>query len=171
MRALWDYSPTSTEDLTFKAGDIIQIIGPSSLGNWWWHGWIEGKGIGTFPFNFVEPLEDDPDHSEDEELPLHSKPISKCLVRFRVLKDVESLEEGMLSLKQGDIIDLVERQTTERWLGRLKSQVGTFLLDESVVRFFDLHWSTTTDLHIVGADHDRSCQGALRLHRYKSRRT
>lgn len=123
-----------SEDLTFKAGDIIQVIGPSSLSTWWWHGWIEGKGIGTFPFNFVEPIDEEFGDSDEEESLITNKRIPKCLVRFRVLQDVDPVEEGMLSLKHGDIIDLVERQTTEKWIGRLKAQVGTFFLDDFVVR-------------------------------------
>ncbi|KAG9044892.1 Intersectin 1 (SH3 domain protein) [Serendipita sp. 407] len=132
VRALWDFVGTAQEDLSFKAGDIIQVYGPSSSSTWWWHGFIQGKGIGTFPYNFVEPLEDEFADSESEGDDPVRPSIIKSLARFRVLKDVVAIEEGMLSLKQGDILELVSKQSHEKWLGRSRYQTGTFFLDENI---------------------------------------
>ncbi|KAG8822069.1 hypothetical protein FRC17_009663, partial [Serendipita sp. 399] len=132
VRALWDFVSAAPEDLSFKSGDIIQVYGPSSSSTWWWHGLIQGKGIGTFPYNFVEPLEDEFADSEDEGADIVKSSIPKTLARFRVLKDVVAIEEGMLNLKRGDILELVSKQSHEKWLGRSRSQTGTFFLDENI---------------------------------------
>ncbi|KIM32787.1 hypothetical protein M408DRAFT_186587 [Serendipita vermifera MAFF 305830] len=133
VRALWDYDAASPNDLTFNSGDIIEVCGPSNASNWWIHGWMPNRGFGLFPFNFVEGIEDEfPD--DDEGLTLSSSEPTKGKVstRFRVLKDVVGSEEASLSLKQGDIIDLVEKQTRDKWLGKVRSQTGTFQLDNNI---------------------------------------
>lgn len=95
---------------------------------------MEGQGIGTFPFNFVEPLENEFEDSDDEEAPnIIKQSLPKHFTKIRVLHDVEAKEKGMLSFKRGDILELVERQTPEKWIGRLKSQTGAFYLDNNVV--------------------------------------
>jgi hypothetical protein len=133
VRALWAFNSSSPEDLSFEAGDIIQVHGPSSSSTWWWHGWIAGKGLGTFPFNFVEPLDDYYPDTENEDVEATQIP-AKSVVRFRVLNEVTPKEEGMLALKKGDIIHLVERRFSDRWVGRIKSETGFFELDENIVR-------------------------------------
>ncbi|CAG7851740.1 SubName: Full=Uncharacterized protein {ECO:0000313/EMBL:CCA71661.1} [Serendipita indica DSM 11827] len=130
VRALLDHTAASSGDLSFKAGDIIQVYGPSTQGTWWWHGFITGKGIGMFPFNFVEPLDDEFDDS-DEVDPVTAS-LYKPHTKFRVLHDVPSIEDGMLSLKQGDVISLVSRPFHDKWEGRLRSQAGTFFLDDNI---------------------------------------
>lgn len=135
VRALFDYKSDTPEDLVLKSGDIIQVIGRSNHSNWWLHGWMEGQGIGLFPFNFIEPLKHDYEDSDDEETPnIVRNSLSKRATKIRVLNDVKSTEKGMLSLKRGDVLELVERQTPEKWIGRLKSQTGWFNLDNTVVR-------------------------------------
>jgi Variant SH3 domain/SH3 domain len=135
VRAIWDYSSSAPNDLNFKSGDIIEVCGTSGAGNWWLHGWMPAKGFGLFPYNFVESLEDEFSDTEDENpvlLPL--SPVEKTSTRFRVLKDISGSEsDGALSLKRGDIIHLIERQSHEKWIGRVKLQTGTFVLDNSVV--------------------------------------
>jgi hypothetical protein len=135
VRAVFDYTPDSPEDLVLKLGDVVQVIGRSTQSNWWLYGWIEGQGIGLFPFNFVQPLKHDFEDEDDEETPnVVRKSISQHATRIRVLHDVETTEEGMLSLRRGDILELVDRETPDKWVGRLKSQTGRFNLDNSVVR-------------------------------------
>ncbi|PVG03171.1 hypothetical protein CPB86DRAFT_869628 [Serendipita vermifera] len=132
VRALWPFRSSSPDDLSFEAGDIIQVHGPSSSSTWWWHGWIAGKGLGTFPFNFVEPLDDYYPDTENDDTQA-TKVLSKSVVRFRVLNEVIPREEGMLALRRGDIIHLVERRFNDNWLGRIKSETGMFVLDDNIL--------------------------------------
>ena len=160
VRAIWDYSSSAPNDLKFKSGDIIEVCGTSGASNWWLHGWMPAKGFGMFPYNFVESLEDEFSDTEDEkEVSSPLSPVEKTSTRFRVLKDVSGSEpDGALSLKRGDIINLVERQSDEKWIGRVKLQTGTFVLDNSVVSKSPLSMGPTDD-HSTGANHDRPRQG------------
>lgn len=92
------------------------------------------RGFGLFPYNFVESIEDEFPGDEEEAIPTTPLlPVTKPIARFRVLHDLSTEEEGLLSFKRGDVIDLLERQSHERWLGRLKSQTGIFHLDNRIV--------------------------------------
>lgn len=50
--ALYDYSAQAAGDLTFKAGDVIEIVTRTQNENEWWTGKINGKQ-GQFPGNYV----------------------------------------------------------------------------------------------------------------------
>lgn len=58
-KALWDYNLNGqlTEDLTFRSGDIIQIVKEENAD--WWFGRLNGKE-GMFPSNHVEKLPNAP---------------------------------------------------------------------------------------------------------------
>jgi len=51
VAAQFDYSGSSPEDLTFKAGDLITVIDRDDPN--WWHGRLDNGQSGTFPSNFV----------------------------------------------------------------------------------------------------------------------
>jgi hypothetical protein len=122
---------------------------------------MASKGFGLFPYNFVESLEDEfPDAEDDKDDFSPLSPVEKTPTRFRVLKDVLGTEDGALSLKKGDIIHVVERQNDEKWLGRVKHQMGTFLLDNCVVSVRPLRMSPTEDCW-TGTDHFRPCKSSF----------
>ncbi len=50
--ALYDYDATEEGELTFKEGDVIEVI--ERPGEGWYVGKLNGK-IGEFPDNYVEP--------------------------------------------------------------------------------------------------------------------
>jgi len=52
-RALYDFDPQDTEELGFKAGDIITII--QAVDAEWWQGEVDGRQ-GIFPVSYVESL-------------------------------------------------------------------------------------------------------------------
>jgi len=87
-----------------------------------------------FPYNFVESLDDEFSDTDDEEGDASPpSPIGKSSMRFRVLSDISLTKPGDLLLKRGDIIDLIQRQTDDKWLGRVNLQTGTFPLNNCVV--------------------------------------
>ncbi|KAB5577683.1 BAR domain-containing protein [Coniochaeta sp. 2T2.1] len=51
--ALYDYSAQAEGDLTFRAGDVIEIITRTANDNEWWVGKLQGKQ-GQFPGNYVQ---------------------------------------------------------------------------------------------------------------------
>jgi hypothetical protein len=56
VKALYDFSPSSPGELTFRAGDIL-IVKQSNEPDWW-DGMIEGSNtIGAFPAAYVERVE------------------------------------------------------------------------------------------------------------------
>jgi hypothetical protein len=56
VRAVYDYTPQSENELSMREGDVIRVLG--KINNDWWEGEIEGrKGfVGIFPANYVEVL-------------------------------------------------------------------------------------------------------------------
>ena len=50
-RALYDYDATDTDELTFREGDLIEIVKKDESG--WWSGKFKGKE-GLFPNNYVD---------------------------------------------------------------------------------------------------------------------
>ncbi|CAD6449230.1 a959f9e6-f22b-4f29-b60a-499027c784a7 [Sclerotinia trifoliorum] len=55
VRALHNFQPTDADELQFRKGDIITVIG--SVYKDWWRGSLRGK-TGIFPLNYVEKLVD-----------------------------------------------------------------------------------------------------------------
>ncbi|KAG4028358.1 hypothetical protein MFRU_022g00780 [Monilinia fructicola] len=55
VRALYDFQATDADELQFRKGDIIAVVG--SVYKDWWKGSIRGK-TGIFPLNYVEKLVD-----------------------------------------------------------------------------------------------------------------
>ncbi|ROV92785.1 hypothetical protein VMCG_09043 [Cytospora schulzeri] len=52
VTALYDYSAQAEGDLTFRAGDVIEIVTRTQNDNEWWIGKLHGKS-GQFPGNYV----------------------------------------------------------------------------------------------------------------------
>lgn len=55
VRALYDYDARDTDELTFKDGQIIELVSEDPSG--WWQGKI-GPKTGLFPSNYVEKIQD-----------------------------------------------------------------------------------------------------------------
>ena len=53
-KAKFDYDSTNPDDLTFKEGDVIQLV--EDVGSQWLKGQLRGK-TGIFPESFVEVIE------------------------------------------------------------------------------------------------------------------
>ncbi|GAP84690.1 putative bar domain-containing protein [Rosellinia necatrix] len=53
VTALYDYSAQAEGDLSFRAGDVIEIVSRTQNGNEWWTGKIHGRQ-GQFPGNYVK---------------------------------------------------------------------------------------------------------------------
>lgn len=60
VRALYDLNSTEEGELSFRKGDIIQVI--ESVYRDWWRGTLRGE-VGIFPLNYVTPL---PEPTQEE---------------------------------------------------------------------------------------------------------
>ena len=54
VKALYDFSPTSPGELSFKAGDILIVRQSDEVD--WWDGELNGE-VGAFPAAYVERIE------------------------------------------------------------------------------------------------------------------
>ncbi|PSR89034.1 BAR domain-domain-containing protein [Coniella lustricola] len=52
VTALYDYSAQAEGDLSFQAGDVIEIVSRTQNDNEWWQGKLQGR-TGQFPGNYV----------------------------------------------------------------------------------------------------------------------
>lgn len=57
VRALFDYEPTGSNMLKFRAGNVIEVL--SQLENGWWDGLLDESTRGWFPSNYVELISDE----------------------------------------------------------------------------------------------------------------
>ncbi|KAK3301392.1 BAR domain-containing protein [Chaetomium fimeti] len=53
VTALYDYAAQAEGDLSFRAGDVIEVVARTQNGNEWWTGRVEGRE-GQFPGNYVQ---------------------------------------------------------------------------------------------------------------------
>ncbi|KZV95057.1 SH3-domain-containing protein, partial [Exidia glandulosa HHB12029] len=65
-KALYDYSSTDPSSLSFRAGDIIEVL--TTLTSGWWDGLLDGETRGWFPSTFTTTISRD-----DAERALHSR--------------------------------------------------------------------------------------------------
>ncbi|RYO94053.1 hypothetical protein DL762_000801 [Monosporascus cannonballus] len=56
VTALYDYQAQAAGDLSFRAGDVIEIVSRTQNENEWWTGKCHGQ-TGSFPGNYVESLQ------------------------------------------------------------------------------------------------------------------
>ncbi|NXA09514.1 DNMBP protein, partial [Sapayoa aenigma] len=89
VRAVFDFCPSVSEELTLFVGDVIEVL--AVVDEFWLLGKKEGV-TGQFPSSFVEPV-DIPPLKQGEKL-------------FVCTSDFTSQEPGSLSLQRGDLVIL-----------------------------------------------------------------
>ncbi|KAG8836070.1 hypothetical protein FRC18_011893 [Serendipita sp. 400] len=112
--AIWDRRPVPTEELSFGSGDVINVLRRHN--NWWYWGQVSNR-VGLFPLTYIEPI---PKGSED------GTEKENSLGRARALWDYEATEVRDLSLKKGNIIDILSKFHDNWWLGVFEERVGIF---------------------------------------------
>ncbi|KAG0076781.1 hypothetical protein BGZ93_000712 [Podila epicladia] len=112
VKAMYDFAGLDAGDLSFKAGDMINVI--EYMNDDWWRGSL-GKNYGIFPSSYVKILD-----SDSKVLLL------EVIAQVRAKWDFLSKEEGDLSFKFGDTINVVEFVNADWWRGALSTNVGVF---------------------------------------------
>ncbi|KAH7108421.1 ras GEF [Auriculariales sp. MPI-PUGE-AT-0066] len=95
-RALYDYASTDASSLSFKAGDIIEVL--TTLDSGWWDGLLNGDRRGWLPSTFTTPI------SRDEaERELHSQQFSSSTPAGPARPSVSDTEALVSAFSQADI--------------------------------------------------------------------
>uniref|UniRef100_A0A914CMP1 SH3 domain-containing protein n=1 Tax=Acrobeloides nanus TaxID=290746 RepID=A0A914CMP1_9BILA len=103
VRALYEYDAQDTDELSFDTGQIIELVRKNESG--WWQGRI-GPRNGLFPSNYVE---------EQPQVPT-----------VRALYEYEAHDTDELSFDEGQIVELVKKDESGWWQGRIGSRTGLF---------------------------------------------
>lgn len=120
VRVIFDYAPTSAEELEIKEGDTVDVFDMQPDG--WWYGQSKGKK-GYFPSNFVQDGDAAPAKSEPEQGSRENGASgTKCTATF----DYDAVDENELSFKEGDVIDLISQAPDGWWFGSLRGRQGLF---------------------------------------------
>ncbi|XP_017262320.1 SH3 domain-containing protein 19 isoform X2 [Kryptolebias marmoratus] len=125
VQALYDFFPESSEELTFREGDVVTEV--EQMDNQWYRGTLNGS-TGFFPINYVEVLSSSPKVLPEKKKPKpKSAPVSgpRCEARF----DFEGEHSDELSFSEGDVIQL-KAYVGEDWVrGQIGHSVGIFPLN------------------------------------------
>ncbi|CAH8583861.1 unnamed protein product [Dicrocoelium dendriticum] len=122
--ALYDYSPSHTDELSFKKGDILTVL--RLLDGGWWEGSLNGM-VGWFPSNYVTLV---PDAAKKPEVPNCNEPILLHLQSFQ--------DEIVQHILEGEI----------RHINELTNLVHTFLVNLEPLD--NLHFVSSSETKRVG---------------------
>ncbi|KAJ8946627.1 hypothetical protein NQ318_007232 [Aromia moschata] len=136
-RVVFSYNQDHEDELNLNVGDIINIIGEEEEG--WWKGTLNGKE-GVFPSNFVEELvvqpprpkpssrEDITSIAGDADSKAPKLPVKPTKQLCEVKYHYKAQNEDELSLKEGDIITLISKDSADPgwWRGELSGKTGMF---------------------------------------------
>lgn len=96
-RALYDYDAREDNEISFKVGDIINVLQSNDSG--WWIGEIRGQ-TGMFPTPYVRLLSD--------EIPVDTPAAVVATVERRVCKfPFEASEANELSISPGEVLEVI----------------------------------------------------------------
>lgn len=112
VQAMFDFVGREEDELSFKVGDIINVLEYSDVDDWW-RGTL-GKNSGIFPSNYVQ------------EVTHQHIPLVNVIARVQAKWDFTSKDEGDLSFKAGDTINVIEYENDDWWRGALGDNVGIF---------------------------------------------
>uniref|UniRef100_H3D3S0 Osteoclast-stimulating factor 1 n=1 Tax=Tetraodon nigroviridis TaxID=99883 RepID=H3D3S0_TETNG len=128
------YNPVNHDELQLNVGEIIEII--REIEDGWWMGVKNGK-VGAFPSNFVSEIFVSPKGKgkSGKFTPWQLDPFLKSLTGFsqaaeccQVMFDYQPKTEDELSLKKGDVIVILNKETEDEgwWEGELNGRRGFF---------------------------------------------
>ncbi|XP_022084536.1 protein app1-like [Acanthaster planci] len=115
-KAKFDYDSTNPNDLTFKEGDLIQLM--EDVGSQWLKGQLRGK-TGIFPESFVEVLEPLPTAAKKSPTVMNGNSGNVVKAMF----DFDAAESNEISFRAGDKIRILSQVNSEWLHGELRSGV------------------------------------------------
>lgn len=114
-RVTFNYVAEQDDELSLETGDIIKNI--TDVDDGWCQGELNGK-IGVFPNNFVEEVV-----TTNADVPATDSVAGK---KAKVTFEYDSQDQDELTLKVGDIIDIIGEEETGWWRGQLANKTGVF---------------------------------------------
>ncbi|XP_046848947.1 CD2-associated protein-like isoform X1 [Xenia sp. Carnegie-2017] len=123
-KVLFEYDAEADDELTLKEGDFIRNVVKKEDG--WWEGELHGRR-GMFPENFVEEIKRPaPLDNIVPEPQLPTNPMSDKSSRAKVTFDYDAENDDELTLKEGDIVKVLDQEEEGWWKGELKGKIGVF---------------------------------------------
>lgn len=122
-RALYDYTASGDDEISLKQNETIIIISKNTGSPDWWQGENSSHQRGQFPSSYVEEvtrgsLQRSITANQSESF--FSGGIAKALYDYSAAANDE------LSIKEGDMINLLDISDSDWWKGELDGQIGTF---------------------------------------------
>jgi hypothetical protein len=112
--------------LSVDEGEIITILNKNTGSPDWWEG--EGRqGKGQFPANYVQILEES--SSAYNSIPTRidtTKTTNQPQLQAKAVYDYAAASPDEISIREGDIITVIDSSDPDWWKGELKGQIGTF---------------------------------------------
>lgn len=113
-RVTFSYKAEQDDELSLEVGDVIKNIVDTDVG--WCEGELNGKR-GMFPNNFVEEIVvESSDNNTD----------SVAGKKARVTFDYDAQDKDELTLKVGEIVNVVGEEEAGWWKGQLANKTGVF---------------------------------------------
>jgi len=121
-----DYAAQSNEQLSFKKGDHIRVLGES------YNGWFKGRLESTYdegivPATYVEPVKvagvaSNPVAASDGNVSPREGALIVLIVKC--LRDFDSKDASYLSFKQHDRVEVLEDKDAKLYKARAKGKIG-----------------------------------------------
>lgn len=118
-RALYDYDAAADDEMTIREGDIIDIVEDDGQ---WATGERDGK-LGMFPISYVEFVPASGGPGGEQDVPEAKQ---SALRKARALHDYDATAADELSIREGDLIDIVQEDGDGWSVGVLNGQQGSF---------------------------------------------
>ncbi|XP_045597764.1 rho guanine nucleotide exchange factor 9 isoform X4 [Procambarus clarkii] len=164
--ALWDHVTLDSEELVFKAGDLITVI-DSSDKDWWW-GRISHR-VGWFPAAFVRILVNQEDHQnsrshDDTRIlgpvrKLSVSGLSHDQIRTNVINEIISTERDFVKHLR-DVVKGYLRQVRKRPDMFSDERISTIFGNMEALYQFQSNFLRELELCIDWQDPHKSCIGA-----------
>ncbi|XP_028414309.1 CD2-associated protein-like isoform X2 [Dendronephthya gigantea] len=125
-KVLFDYEAEADDELSLAEGDLIRDIVKKEDG--WWEGELHGKR-GMFPENFVEEISKNvvAETKSTEMKPTPAAPVvNEKNTLAKVTFDYDAENDDELTLKEGDVVKVLDQEEEGWWKGELNGNIGVF---------------------------------------------
>jgi len=130
VKAIYQYSKGTEDELSIEIGDIIEIVHDEDPD---WYGGLLNNQMGYFPRSFVAPLDSEPDQSVSgsgngggNDSSVDNQDFTDLYPKARVIYDHVASDEGEIGLKVGDIISVFSWEDEYWWEGLFNGKSGYF---------------------------------------------
>ncbi|KAI8592422.1 hypothetical protein BDZ88DRAFT_282695 [Geranomyces variabilis] len=127
-RALYAYESTCDGELSMDVGDIITVTNKNTGSDAWWEG-SGPRGMGQFPVNYVEMIEESATAgaaSNRTSMIRPAAPAMPAAPQIRALYDYTASADDEISFRAGEIGKLTDSSDADWYIGEFNGQSGAF---------------------------------------------